>query len=129
MENFPRKFLCATNPVPRSNCASASAGSYRPVTAAEGTPRSASGETNSIFPWSERICNAWSAVDAGMSNSTGLALAANGIQTFCRQRETVWIVAIRTRDAHVIHLALHERTVLVVLFLNLSIREVNAFVQ
>ena len=41
----------------------------------------------------------------------------------------MWIVAVGAGDTLVIHLALHERAVLVVLFLNLSIGEVNALIQ
>src|SRR5262245_43816137 len=58
-----------------------------------------------------------------------MALSANRIQIFGRKRETVRIVAIGAGDTLAMHLALHERAVLVVLFLNLSIREVNAPIQ
>jgi hypothetical protein len=58
-----------------------------------------------------------------------VALTANGVQVFGSKLETMWIVAVRAGDTLVIHLALDERAILVVLFLDLAIREVNALVQ
>src|SRR5262249_33510613 len=48
---------------------------------------------------------------------------------FRAKRETVWIVAIGAGDTLVIHLALHEGAIFIVLFLNLTVGEVNSLFQ
>ena len=55
-----------------------------------------------------------------------MASDANRVQIFRRKRETVWIVTVRAGDTLVMHLALHERAVLVVLLLNLAVRKIDA---
>jgi hypothetical protein len=58
-----------------------------------------------------------------------MAITTNGVQIFGRKRETMWVVAIGARNPLVIHPALHERAILIVLFLNLSIGEINTLIE
>src|SRR5262245_51532298 len=58
-----------------------------------------------------------------------MTLPANAVQICDRKRETVGIVTIGAGNPFVIHPALYERTVFIILFLNLSIREINTLLQ